>query len=208
MLDSNKPFAAAPLARADKTAADLCCEQLFGGLTIVCANCHDTDEGACVMQVVVAVSHNNGPFPALGTTCTATRVLGPNTNNAKTNMDSYTQHIFVMVNKRCPKLKAKNGLVLVLETFAGWLNTHMFTKKDGLTEKSSFCSYARARDFDRTDQNCHRKLGDIILLTEAIAIVKELFPTHLEKNTFETQIIPACFNEPHPLKMRNAFGLA
>lgn len=211
MLDSNDLLITAgvstPVNRVDKTVADLHGEQLKGGPTIVYATCRNSDESAYVMQAVTAISHSNGPFPSLGIKHTATRVLQPNTNNPKTNVDSYKQHIFVLVNKHCPKLREKNGLVSILEILATWLNTHTFSRKDGLVEKVSFCRCAPARGFDRTNESCPRKLGDIILLSEAIAIVEEVFPTNLDRDLLETKITPACFSQPYPEEMCRAFHL-
>lgn len=191
----------------DKTAAEVYGENLKGGLTIVYVNYSNSDESAYVMQAVTAISRNIGSLPSLGVIHIATRAQAPCTNKAKINMDLYKQHIFVMVNKHCPKLRETNGLSSVLGTFATWLNTHMFSKKKGLVAEKSFCNYALARDFDRTNQTSPRKLADIILLTEAIAIVQDLFPTDVDKNTFETRIIPAYFSQPYPQEMYEAFHL-
>lgn len=95
MLDSNDILVAAgvstPVSCVDKTVADLCGEQWKGGLTIVHANCRNSDESARVMQAVTAVSHNNGPLSALGIKHVATRVLKPDTNDPRTNALSETK---------------------------------------------------------------------------------------------------------------------
>lgn len=97
----------------------------------------------------------------------------------------------------CPKPREKNGLASVLETLATWLDTHAFSRKDGLVEKISFCRHTPAGGFDRTNGSCPRKLGDLILLNEAVAIVEELFLTNLDRGHLETKIGSAHFSQTH-----------
>lgn len=213
MLDTKDVLADTGVSRSiitkhiDKTSAEVYGEQLQGGLTIVYVNYRNSNESAYVMQAVTAISRNIGSIPSLGVIHIATRALESHTNKAKLNMDSYKQHIFVMVNKHCPKLRESNGLIMILKTFASWLNTHTFSKKKGLVEEKSFCNYTLGKDSDRTGSTSRRKLADIILLTEAIAIVQDLFPSSVERNTLKTQILPAYFSLPYPEEMRDAFNL-
>jgi len=191
----------------DKYKADVFGERLQGGLTIVYVNHHNSTESAYVMQAVTAISHNKGPFSDLGIKHSATCVHAPNSNEELLNTGGFRQYIFVIVNKHCPKLKEEHGLVFILETFAEWLTGHKFSRKDGLTEAESFCKYSLPQDYDKTNEGHRRKLGDIILLKEAIVIVKELFPTNLDNNLLQNKIIHAYFNMPYPEELRSAFHI-
>ena len=212
MLDSTVfspsfSFAGRTVIHIDRTAADIYGQKLKGGITIAYVNYHNTDESAYVMQLVTAISRSMGSFPDLGIKHIALRAQRPNTNDTKKNMDKYAQHIFVMIDKHCPKLKQENGLSFILGIFANWLNSHTFSKKENLLEKSGFCKYRLATDFDQTHKDDLRKLGDIIILSDAIAIVRELFPMELERNLFEQKVIPAYFSKPYPTELCQSFQL-
>jgi hypothetical protein len=190
----------------DRKKIDLYAETLAGGLTIVYSCYHKSSEGGFLMQGVVAAGDRGEPFKSMDVRKTSCFSLGPNSDEPKTNADGYRENVFVMVNRFCVPLN-EGGMSCLLDKFAVYLNEHTFTKARGLVKERPFSRYSVPIDCDKTSKPILRKLGDVIILSDAIEMVRLMFDDDkLREANSRKKIVSKYFNPPYPQSLQIAFG--
>jgi hypothetical protein len=175
----------------NKKNIDLAIQKIDGDLTIVHNYYHNSIQGGFVMQGVVAINRKDDKvLTKLDIRFSACLSVHPNTNIEKRNWENWPEIVFVVVNPFCGILQEEGGQARLLAILANWFNKHSYTNQKGLVSQHGFSTYSLLGNYDQT--KCPlRKLGDIVILSDAIRIVEELYVESIRStNRFRTKVIP------------------
>jgi hypothetical protein len=191
----------------DQNRAVVVAEHLSGGLLSIVVNVEGSQDGAFVIQGVIATNKHLPPFETYQMFA-AQVAVGPNSNRARVNScNSYTKNAFIAVKQKCPKLQVKGGLRSLLVEVARYLNHHTYTTAEGLVSEVNFTKYEVPPVEDVTEKK-KRKLGDAITLNKAIEFGQRLNSDICGPRVFHThqKFIEMYFNPPYPKELQEAFG--
>ena len=107
--------------------------------------------------------------------------MGTNTNEPFGNQThECNSHAIIIFKPHCPTLTNKINTAQndpyrrILNDVASYANSHICTKKTRLKAKKNKTSYIVPPDYDETLKQHKQKIGDVIVLDDAIEFVKSI----------------------------------
>jgi hypothetical protein len=168
--------------RTDNRGLDILIRVEFvkGNILLIHCNYEVSNDGGFVMQGVMGLRRQDKDFMAMDLGIVDVGRAGnlpPNESEAKRNQyDEYCSWVFIIpINTDTMKYKKSKECKKMLEKFATFLQTHSYSKKEGVVRTDSFNTYVVPEHFDITPTT-RSKLTNQIMLKDAITIVKTIYP--------------------------------
>ena len=200
--------------RTDNRGLDILIRVEFikGNILLVHCNYEVTNDGGFVMQGVMGLRRQDSDFMGMDLGIVDVGRAGnspPNESETKRNQyDDYCAWVFIIpINTYTMKYKKSNECKKMLERFATFLQTHSYSKKEGVVRTDSFNTYIVPEHFDITPAT-RSKLTNQIMLKDAITIVKTVYPKIAGPEMYEQNMraLSLFFSGPPYHPMLQQFG--
>ena len=186
--------------------ADMRFEQVQGSMAVVYAvNCH-TNDGSFLMQGVIGTSRGLPFFLNCGYEhCSKLPVRHTSDEPRKNQMDGYDTNVLVVsFEKSQYALNNRAEILSLLQTTADWLHAHSYSNSTKLMRQENRTAYMVSPQTSIVTPNPMRKLDAVVLLSEAIQIIRSKF-SFLCGTPRMDGIIRTYFTAPIPPEVFAAF---
>ena len=181
-------------------------EEVQGMMGVVWSTARNSDDGSFIMQGVVGSSRGLPFFKTAGYQFASKLPISVSSNIEKKNQnDEYDTNVLIVCFGKSPYgLPNHQGIVQLLRDTADWLHSHTYSKVNQLQRQENRTSYVVNPNMCIETKTPMRKLDAVVLLAEAISIVKNKFG-YLIGTPQMNSIIKTYFTEPISSEVTNSF---